>query len=250
MIIFSHLGKDYELRNEWKDITLSDAIKISAVQLPDTEDWFDWFKHIDKVCQMLSLFGTFKGWTSLSPSVCVHLFVKNVLPMVQDLHSETPKTYAPKLLTQFDHDGLTYLMPTNLEIGGETILQHGQTIKSFIESSNLMKAFSEMRTEGIKVMPYLIASVVKLHPEEAWDEIEISKRAESFGSLTMDKFWEVFFCISLHIFKHASDTLQSMTAEKQPKTLLERMEARLDLKRGRLRWLRQELSEHWIKSTV
>ena len=169
------------------------------------------------------------------------MFIQYCLPMVQDLHSESLKTYQPKMLPGFNHNGIYYLMPTNLEIGTEVILQHGQQVKPFIEASNLLKMFSEMRAEGIKIMPHFVACVVKIHPEEAFDETEIAKRVESFKTLPMNLFWEVFFCTLQHIFRQQLNTLRSMTKAIQPQG--NNLRSRLALKLGRLRLRKAELSE-------
>jgi hypothetical protein len=238
MIVFTHNKKQYTIANEWNDITLQTAISLSSVDVPAVDDIFDWFQHLEVVKVVMSKFSTFQKWGEVHPTEMVALFSKYCLPMLQDLRSDTPKTYTPQLITSFVHSGVTYLLPTTLDIGGETILQHGQKVKNFIEASNLMKAFSEMKSDGIKVMPYFIATIVKIHPEEAWSDIEVSNRAKEFETLPMNIVWEVFFCTSQLIFKHQINILQSMTKEMQKPTNLR---SRLVLKLGRLRLQKAEL---------
>lgn len=238
MIVFTHNKKQYTIANEWNDITLQAAISLSLVDVPAVDDVFDWFQHLEVVKVIMSKFSTLQKWNELHPTEMVALFSRYCLPMLQDLRSDTPKTYAPKLITSFTHKGVTYLMPTSLDIGGETILQHGQKVKNFIEASNLMKAFSEMKSEGIKVMPYFIATIVKIHPEEPWSDIEVSKRANEFKTLPMNIVWEVFFCTSQLIFKHQINILQSMTKEMQKPNNLR---LRLVLRLGHLRLRKAEL---------
>lgn len=239
MIIFTYNKQRHNLINEWSDMTLTQAIDISAVKVPDVPDWFDWFQHLDLVDLLLEKFSTFKEWSLINPAEKVNLFITYVLPLVQDLHAETPKTYVPRMITGFTHNGTDYLMPTNLDIGTETILQHGQTAKPFIEASNLLKMFSEMKGEGIKVMPHFIACVVKIHPEEQFDEKEIARRVEEFKTLPMDLFWEVFFCTLQHIYRLQLSTLRSMikVKEPEPRGVVNRLASRL----GRLRSRRAEL---------
>lgn len=240
MIVFATKTKDERLVSEWKDLTLEQAIEISAIELPETKDQFDWFQHLDTVKKIMALCSTFKDWDYIEPTAIVHLFCKHVLPIVQDLHTETPKTYIPVGIVGFSHEGFYYHLPTSLAIGQDVILQHGQTVKPFIEASNLMKAFSEMRSEGIKVMPFFVASIVKVHVEEEWSDAEIIRRAESFKTLPMSTFWEVFFCTLELIYKRQLNILNSMNPEPvKDRNLRQRLALRL----GRLRSLRAELLE-------
>lgn len=243
MIIYkdTDLGK-VELHNEWKDITLHSAINISQMELPSVEDNFDWFKHInfvDNVMVELSNM-TYNKWQNVHPTQRVYLFTQYLMRMVKDLHEPAPTTFAPQMIDSFTHDGIEYLMPTQLIVDEHTvILQHGQQVKPFIEASNLMKRYAELKSEGIKVMPLFVASVVKEDGEKDWNEAKVVERSQRFNTLTMDVVWEVFFCISQLTLKSLNAILQSMI-EKQarPATLADR----LDLRLGRLRSRKAELS--------
>ena len=222
-------------------MTLEQAIDISSVKVPDVSDWFDWFQHLDLIDMLLEKFSTFKDWSFISPAEKVNMFITYCLPLVQDLHAETPKTYTPRMIAGFTHNGTDYLMPTNLEIGTETILQHGQTAKPFVEASNLLKMFSEMKGEGIKVMPHFVSCVVKINHDEQFDEKEIARRVESFRTLPMDLFWEVFFCTLQLTYRLQVNTLRSMikVRDPQPHGIVNKLASRL----GRLRLRRAELLE-------
>lgn len=243
MIIYkdTDLGK-VELHNEWKDITLHSAINISQMELPSVEDNFDWFKHInfvDNVMVELSNM-TYNQWQNVHPTQRVYLFTQHLMQMVKDLHEPAPTTFAPQMIDSFTHDGIEYLMPTQLIVDEHTvILQHGQQVKPFIEASNLMKRYAELKSEGIKVMPLFVASVVKEDGEKDWNEAKVVERSQRFNTLTMDVVWEVFFCISQLTLKSLNAILQSMI-EKQarPATLADRVDLRL----GRLRSRKAELS--------
>lgn len=243
MIIYkdTDLGK-VELHNEWKDITLHSAINISQMELPSVEDNFDWFKHInfvDNVMVELSNM-TYNKWQNVHPTQRVYLFTQYLMRMVKDLHEPAPTTFAPQMINSFTHEGVEYLMPTRLIVDEHTvILQHGQQVKPFIEASNLMKRYAELKSEGIKVMPLFVASVVKEDGEKDWNEAKVVERSQRFNTLTMDVVWEVFFCISQLTLKSLNAILQSMI-EKQarPATLADR----LDLRLGRLRSRKAELS--------
>ena len=241
MIFYTHdqTKKRFAIVETWRDITLQSAIDVAAIKLPEVHDTFEWFKHqliIDQVMLKLTTL-TQSDLDLLHPSQKVYLFTAQLLPFIKDLNSDKPVSYQPKLIKEFVHEGVEYLMPTSLVIDADTVvLQHGQKVKNFIEASNLLKRYAELKDEGIKVMPMFIASVVKEHPDEQWNEVNVIERSKRFATLPMDIVWEVFFCISAHTLKSYSDILQSMTEERS-QTRLQRWVSRL----GRLRLRQAEL---------
>ena len=236
MILASYNKKKVSIPNNWRDMTLKQAIELRGVDLPVIEDSFDWFKHMDLVHKCITIL-TKIDVNKIEPSWLVYVFSKHLYPMILDLSLPAPETYKPKAIAEFHHKGVTYLMPYNLEIGENLILQHGQNVKSFIEASNLLKQFSTLRSDGIKAMPALIASIVKVDMNEVFDEVVISERAKDFETLTMDIVWEVFFCLSQLIIKFGSDTLQSMTKKSRMEGIIQKLDMRL----GRLQLRRAEL---------
>jgi len=245
MIVIAINGKDYDYPQTWDDLTLETAMKLSSVDLPDVEDGFAWYEHIDKVAEMTAIaIGAEKDTIMyVNHDHVVYLFFKYLLVMIKDLKSDKPESYSPQLITEFTHKGKRYFMPESLMIGENVVLQHGQNPKVFIEASNLLAQYSKMRKEGIKIMPLFIASVVKEQRDELFDEKVISERAEQFTDLPMSIVWEVFFCTSGLMLKHMNDTLQSMLSLK-PKPKFASKEW-LDLKRGQLALQRQALREAW-----
>jgi hypothetical protein len=236
MILAKYNKTKVEIPNNWKDITLKQAIELRGIELPVIEDSFDWFKYMDKVHKCITIL-TKIDVKKIEPSWLVYIFAKHLYPLILDLSLPAPETYKPKAIADFRHKGVTYLMPFNLEIGENLILQHGQNVKCFIESSNLLKQFSSLKSDGIKAMPALVASIVKVDKDEVFDEVIIAERAKEFESLTMDIVWEVFFCLSQLIIKFGSDTLQSMTKKNRMETIIQKLDMRL----GRLQLRRAEL---------
>jgi len=239
MIIVQYNKETYHIPSEWKDITLTQAIDARGIDLPDDiNDSFDWFRHLDTVKD------GFKALTDVDPELIapaqlVHFFSKYLYGFIKDLQSTQPETYKPRLIDSFRHNKKTYIMPTNLDLGVNVMLQHGQTVKPFIEASNLMKQFSSMRKDGIKALPMMIASLVKQSEDEVFDEAVINERANEFKTLGMDVGWEVFFCLSQLIIKYGNSTLQSMNSPKLNR--MERLIKRLDMRLGRLQSHKAEL---------
>jgi hypothetical protein len=238
MLHLSLNKKRYQLINDWKSLPLNVAMEAAAIDLPETEDVFDWFMHLDKVKQLFKLFSTIEDVEQLRPEELVHYFCNYILPLVADLKAEYPASYQPQGIESFIHKGKKYIMPKTLHIGDQQILQHDTKVKPFIEASNLLKLFAEMRTEGIKVMPYYCAAIVKESESEYYTEALIAERGDQFKDLPMDIVWECFFFTLAHITRLASATLQSMQAE------VKRIEALAGTRFGRWLLRRAGFAEH------
>jgi hypothetical protein len=64
-------------------------------------------------------------------------------------------------------------------------------------------------------------TAIYLRPEgEMYDEQKVADRAKVFEKLTMDVYWEVFFCIHRLSFRHFSDTLESFIPAKTQRSRL------------------------------
>jgi len=239
MIIVMYNKKTAKIPNEWNEITIEQATKIAELDLPKITDDFDWFQHLEFVNKVVNILTDIETNT-VDPVSLVYVFQKYLSKFVFDLNLAAPETFAPEMISNFKHRGVVYLMPTNLEIGETIVLQHGQNTKSFIEASNLLKQFSKLKSEGMKALPLLIASVVKRDRLERFDEVEIARRADDFKDLPMNVAWEVFFCLSLLITKYASGILQSMIVKVKP-TLKQRLTIQLGRLRLRKAVLREEL---------
>jgi hypothetical protein len=215
--VATNTGKQHTFKTKWSDFTLAEAMKFRAIDLPDLSEEGNWYEHIEKVLEVLSLFTDtdFKG--KGSPTYAVYYFKQYALPMWIDLRSDLPKTYTPRMIDSFKHNGTTYYMPDNLALGDEVILQHTQTAKRFMEASNLLSVFTKMEVEGIKVMPLFVASVVTETKGEQWDEATVAKRAEQFHTLPMDTVWEVFFCTQQLYYKAAKSTLAFLLGQSEVK---------------------------------
>lgn len=235
MIVLRYNDTIVSLPHEWKDITIAQATKVAELALPKIDDDFDWYAHSEYINKVLNILCKIEV-EKVSPISLNYIFTKYIVKFCLDLNAPLPTSYVPEMITYFKHKGIVYLMPTNLNIDETVILQHGQTVKNFIEASNLLKAFSRMRSEGIRAFPYLIASTVKRERLEVFDEVEVSKRAGEFQDLPMSIAWEVFFCLSLLTVKFVSVTRQSMKANR-----MERLKEKLIIVLGRLRLQRAEL---------
>jgi hypothetical protein len=242
MMLFTLNKQPHKLRTSWDDFTLTEAMKLKEVTMPDIDDWFELYQHLPELRALASHF-TDADPDMIPPTWLVSWAVKYMLPIKQDLHKEMPTTYVPLLIDKFEHKGVTYFMPERLELGtDEVILQHSQTAQPFVEASNLLKAYSELTTDGIKAMSSFIACVVKEDKDEIFDEQRVIQRAQRVHDLPMPIVWEVFFCTSLHLVRQMSDTLLS-SGSKNPVQAMGRVEAWMTSAHGRLQSRRAELQE-------
>jgi hypothetical protein len=86
-----------------------------------------------------------------------------------------------------------------------------------MEASNLLSVFTKMDAEGIKVMQWLIASVVTETKGEQWDEASVAMGAEQFHTLPMVSVCEVFVCTQRLYYKAAKSTLASLLVQSEAK---------------------------------
>jgi len=238
MIVASYNKKTALIKSEWGDLTIQDAIEVSAIEMPVIDIDFDWYAHPEIIKDYVKILTNIPDSDSIDPISLNYIFRTYLSKFVIDLNAQRPESFIPEMITSFTHEGETFLMPTNLEIGETVILQHGQTVKSFIEASNLLMQFSKMKRDGITVFPYLIASVVKKERDEVFDESEVARRGELFFSLPMSIAWEVFFCLSLLTVKSKIDTLKFIRV-KERKGIVKRLTILL----GRLRLQKAALLE-------
>jgi hypothetical protein len=83
----------------------------------------------------------------------------------------------------------------------------------------VLKAIGKLKEEGIKHMHYFTA--IYLRPEgEKYDEQKIAARAKLFEELTMDVYWEVFFCTHQLLTRQLIDTLQSLRVSRVKRAIL------------------------------
>lgn len=109
----------------------------------------------------------------------------------------------------------TLLLPITDKVLNMTIPMAGEPIITFTEAADL-QIYSEDMAGGKFGVAANIVSILCRPEGEAYNEKVSLKRAEGLKELTMDKVWEVFFCIT-----------QQVTISKQ-NTLISSLEARLN----------------------
>lgn len=202
MIKFSINGKSHNLKNDWSEITISDAIKITALTLPEamqkpeikTSDLLDmvsinFAKDVVKI-----LAGVDEETMNKAHAGDIVVLFRNVLQLVVDLFNLAPVTFTPAMPEYFEHNGERFYYPTSQTFNDVLIPSTNLDAVSFVESANLLSALTDVKNEGLKQMPVFIACYCKKQGE-TFDQFKVLERSKSFGNLPMTVAWEVFFCM-------------------------------------------------------
>jgi hypothetical protein len=225
---------------EWSDITLEQAMKIRQIDLSGVESRIDLFERPVLVNELWKKFTTLDDVQSVSYPERVHHAWVLWIPFIRDLQSEYPHTFHPQMIAEFEHSGIKYLLPESLTINEETILSYHADGKHYAEATNLLTLYNDLAQDGINFMPAFVASVVVEQRGEEWNEQQVADRAKAFKQLTMDKVWEVFFCISELLYKRLSDMLNFLKVNQTLKPK-ERQSSTISYLRSRKAALQERL---------
>lgn len=105
-----------------------------------------------------------------------------------------PFDYKVQGIKSFKLNGETLLLPSTKTVLGKDKPMADEQAIVFTESADL-EIFSEKLASGIYEYATNIVSILCRPKGEEYDEDKSLKRAEKMGKLSMDIFWEVFFCI-------------------------------------------------------
>ena len=206
--------KEYNLKTEWKEITLLDADKLKRLEVPTTLDAI--YKSKDKeehnelykaltskelVKEHPKFFGEVMKVLSDIPSEIVDqvhfedrtMFYHDYLEQIfLDINFNAPTSYEYQEIAKFKHKGVTYYMPESLRIFEQKIPMYKEKAIGFSEAADITLALEGM--EGAGGIAQLCAVLCR-EKKQDYDEDEAIKRAELFEDLPMNIVWEVFFCI-------------------------------------------------------
>jgi hypothetical protein len=241
-----------KIKTEWYEITWREAADLLAIEIPpdvrekmkgEVVEYVDWliadgiFNYARKVIGVLS---DIPDRQTIRPEDCLYNYMIFHVRLIADLLSATPMTYTPRNIEKVSFGGKVYRMPASLRIGEGTLPMSAETADNFVEASNILREFGKLKEKGVQHLNYFVA--VYLREEgEGYDEKRIAERAELFKDMTMDIYWEVFFCIHRLLARHINDTLESLTGGRGLKRVI------WALKFGSLRWLNPVFWAHWIR---
>jgi hypothetical protein len=232
MLKISINKKSYKVKTDWDEITWNDAVRIIEREVPknvqekmkigvvEFADWLimDDILYARDVLMMLSdIPQDLKE--NINPPDCLYIFMKHHLRIVADLYSAFPATYTPRFIEWVDFKDKRYFMPDSLMIETDIVPMHKEKSVNFVEAANMYVEYAKLKEKGLKHLNYFTA--VYLREEgEGYDEDRIKERADLFKELTMDVYWEVFFCIHLLSNRRVSDTLQYLNKNLRVKRVL------------------------------
>ena len=224
--------KSYDIKTEWHEMTWSEAVRVMDLPVPknvqermkdgpvEFADWLimDNILYARDVLQILSD-APKEVMEYANPGDCLDIFMRYHLKFVTDMMSAFPVSYQPKFIEWVDFKGVRYFMPDSLMIDTDLVPMHKEKSINFIEAANMYAEYGKLKEKGLKHLNYFTA--VYLREEgEGYDEQRIKQRADLFKELTMDIYWEVFFCIHLLFSRRVSDTLQSLTRNHRVKRVV------------------------------
>jgi hypothetical protein len=219
-------GKDYQIKNDWKDITIQEAASVLNIKIPDSlKKCYDvsfqsshlpeeeYNKKVDEVTKEISIEDQFKaipGYFSevlevlsdiphevvlktdvVSIKTLYHSYLK---PVVEGMYF-TPMNYKPIDITYFDFEGERFLLPTNKTIFGKSVPMADISALEFTESADLLIHVSAMtKDRDFARVANLISILCRPEGEEYNEKVSL-ERAERFKKLTMDLTWDVFFSL-------------------------------------------------------
>ena len=214
--------KEYQVKTEWSEVTWKDACDILAVPLPikvegeiTFEDWLLAENIHEYARDIVFILGYIpkRLIDKVRPGDMLDLFLRYHLKFVVDLLAINPLSYFPNYPDKITFKKHEYRMPKSLMIDNTITPLHEMDAVTFVEAANVLKAIGKLKEMGIKHMNYFTA--IYLRPEgEKYDEHKIAIRAKEFEDLTMDVYWEVFFCTHRLLIQQLADTLQSLRGGK------------------------------------
>jgi len=220
-------NKSGHLATDWDDMTVQQAINLMDISIPDritdVSDAAQWLSYgVDYAAKVFTILSDFDRATvdRTQAADIVTYFNRYLLGFVIDLHSQSPETYRPTGVKSFRLKGVDYLLPTSLKVESKTLPMYSASAVEFVESSNVLAMIADLKAEGIKYLPLLIATYCR--PDgEAFNEKTVTDRTELFKTLPMSTAWELFFCIQGLIQSYTINILRY--TQKQMKRQLMRL---------------------------
>jgi hypothetical protein len=209
-------GKRYKLKIAWLTVTLSDAVRICALEIAEDD-----LKPIlgDEVIDVnerqLRYMANALSILSNCPADVLEATDKDsivvlfdaVKYMVRLLYYMNIEEYEPSGVYTYLFNRRVYRLPESLVVDDNPILCYEEPCKNIIEASNIMKIVAEMKNEGLDKMRYVCALYLKEHGENDYDVKAIERKAELFKDLPMAIVWDVFFFMYFSLSRYMIDTV-------------------------------------------
>lgn len=247
MTVIEINGTNYQAITAWEELGLSKFVELCNLPMPerllelfkninDKEKYdqaFDQVTYEDNVKTFPEYFGHVIEILSDVPRELIdlidweqrtaiyyavfHVFALSSVhsfPLYKPTNEVVP--YEPDEKEFFEHEGERYYYPKTLRLSGIEVPLAGESIITFTEASDILKAWREMSERGAEHIA-LIAAIYCRKKGEEYDETKAMERAVAFANLPMDVYWRLFFCIQKQVLKLASDIQTSITRQMEEK---------------------------------
>lgn len=227
MITITIDDKEYNAPQDWDEITLGKFIDLCNIEIPeklrnlwiasasdDDEEW----KKADSVIgthENLKVFPAYFGkvmacLTDIPKKVIneVHaplreqFFNTHLRYFIYSSFAKFPlhivdgklEMYDPEYKPSFILNGLTYYLPRQLKVYGDSVPLGLEKAITFAEASDIEVALRDMAEGAADRLPMFVA--IYCRPEETeYSEAGTLEREKLFMELPMEEVWRVFFCI-------------------------------------------------------
>lgn len=212
MILIKIKGIEYNVRDLWADLTISDWIALSKIGL--TEDTLHKPQTWDKVIAVFSDIPM--EIIQKIPQADKRALYMNygLRDFVAGLYDWKSIGWKAQGLQEVYFNGRKYYFPEYLQVGDKMIPAHKHNSKSVCEVSNLIQMFETNKEQGVKLLPLICATYLTEEPNEEYDMERISKRAKEFSELPLTYALEVFFCTVIYSSCSLIHSLSSLETGK------------------------------------
>ncbi|NCC55457.1 MAG: hypothetical protein EOM11_08275 [Erysipelotrichia bacterium] len=241
MLVLKIHGKDYLFKNEWKDISIRDAINfINVEQPPEHKELIDILTQIG-IKEYLRLY---KKKSAAVKNKILPGYYRSLLKTLSDIPDEVLENIIPseyelfynsyiinlhlcllvkddllhENITHFDFNGDRYYLPhVGRFVNGQAKYGIDMFTMQFTETADLLVNADNLENGYMESLPYMIAILCRKSSDEKYNEDEIMRRADMFLDLNMDVAFSVNFFLlrCLRVLKPIIPSFSQVETSKQ-----------------------------------
>ena len=214
--------RSYKLKDDWFNITLADAVRLTKTQ--------------DKIERLAILSDCPIDVLRKTEPLHLQVLYDYVEDYINAIYKIDIENYPVMGLSKYKHKGVNYYMPEGVEIADNYVPMINEPSHNILEAQEVLKHISELETKGIEFMNVLCAIYLK-EKQGLINDKDIARRSLAFKDLPMFVVFEVFFCIH---FSLVNFFIETRFCSIQKKSLKEKII-------GYILSPKQELREHLMK---
>lgn len=230
----------FNLKSEWKDLSLSDFVSLCRIKMPEklvelykntgSEEKYNQISETityeDQVKLFPEYFGKCLAVLSDIPEKIIdiidweqrtELFNQYMFPFAFSTVTDVPlvfnngktEVFEPKEVESVDYKGNVYYFPKSLKLKDLDIPLSDEPVITFAEASSIITTWQKLSEFGAEWAAYIPALYLRKEGEE-YNEKELPSKARHFEGLDMESVWSLFFYILGLQAKSVVNTLQSL----------------------------------------